>query len=275
MASYYTDRPRRALRSGLVQHDNANGVTLTRPIPLWLLRIAWVTLPLTAGPAAAAALRDWSDGPRLVGGDLLWARVGSWVYSRPSRRDRSRSPHSERSRLRSSCSRSSPRSVASHRRSRNGRRRWSRRRSRPARVGTRHRDRGGERIAYGDELRVPLRVPPALFLAPLPLARGLVVVGVAAGPLLLADDRIVLGVVALVVGLPVVLVLARALAPSLAPVGGARAGRVRGGRPDDAGRPRAVRARGIARHAGSRRHACRRRRTSSTCVSAPRRARCR
>ena len=66
-------------------------------------------------------------------------------------------------------------------------------------------------IAYGDEQRVPLRVPPALFLAPLPLARVLVVVGVVAGPLLLADGRVVLGVVALAIGLPLAAVLARAL----------------------------------------------------------------
>ena len=66
-------------------------------------------------------------------------------------------------------------------------------------------------IAYGDEQRVPLRVPPALFLAPLPLARALVVAGVVAGPLLLADGRIVLGLVALVIGVPWPSVLARAL----------------------------------------------------------------
>ena len=58
---------------------------------------------------------------------------------------------------------------------------------------------------------MPLRVPPALFLAPIPLARALVVAGVIAGPLLLADGRIVLGVVALVIGVPLVAVLARAL----------------------------------------------------------------
>jgi len=65
--------------------------------------------------------------------------------------------------------------------------------------------------AYGDEQRVPLRVPPSLFLAPLPLARALVVGGVIAAPLLLADGRIVLGLAALAVGVPMVVVLVRAL----------------------------------------------------------------
>ncbi len=72
MGSYYTDahdaHPKRP-GSGTTTR---NGVTLTRPIPLWLLRIAWVALPLTAGPAASAALRDWSDAPRVVAEILLW-----------------------------------------------------------------------------------------------------------------------------------------------------------------------------------------------------------
>ena len=65
--------------------------------------------------------------------------------------------------------------------------------------------------AYGDESRFPLRVPPGLFLAPLPLARLLLGAAVATGPLLLADRRWVGGVVAVVVGLAVALFTARAL----------------------------------------------------------------
>jgi len=37
-----------------------------------LLRVAWVTLPVTAGPGAAASLASWSDGPRVAGAVLLW-----------------------------------------------------------------------------------------------------------------------------------------------------------------------------------------------------------
>jgi hypothetical protein len=37
-----------------------------------LLRVAWITLPLTAGPAAAASMSSWSDGPRIAGAVLLW-----------------------------------------------------------------------------------------------------------------------------------------------------------------------------------------------------------
>ncbi len=65
--------------------------------------------------------------------------------------------------------------------------------------------------AYGDELRFPLRVPPGLFAGPVPLARLALTGAVTAGPLLLADRRIVAGVLALVVGIPLGLLAARAL----------------------------------------------------------------
>jgi hypothetical protein len=65
--------------------------------------------------------------------------------------------------------------------------------------------------AYGDERRFPLRIPPSLFLAPVPLAVLFVGAGVAAGPLLLADGRVLAGVAATVVGLPLAAVLARSL----------------------------------------------------------------
>jgi hypothetical protein len=65
--------------------------------------------------------------------------------------------------------------------------------------------------AYGDEERWPLKVPPALFLGILPLAVILVGVGIAAGPLLVADESIGLGVAALVVGWPLAFALLRSL----------------------------------------------------------------
>lgn len=66
-------------------------------------------------------------------------------------------------------------------------------------------------VAYGDEQRYPLRVPPALFLGPLPGARILVMAGVVAPVLLLADGRIVLGAATLLVGAGVVYLLGRSL----------------------------------------------------------------
>lgn len=56
--------------------------------------------------------------------------------------------------------------------------------------------------SYGDERRLPLRVPVALLAGPAELAWLAVVAGLAAGPLLLAARQWVAGALALAVGLP-------------------------------------------------------------------------
>ena len=38
----------------------------------WLLRVLWVSLPLTAGDALADWMQPWSDATRLVASVLLW-----------------------------------------------------------------------------------------------------------------------------------------------------------------------------------------------------------
>jgi hypothetical protein len=65
--------------------------------------------------------------------------------------------------------------------------------------------------AYGDEVRFVLRIPPSLFLGPVPLAIASVAAGVAVGPLLLADGRVAVGAVVTVVGLALAAVLVRSL----------------------------------------------------------------
>ena len=96
-------------------------------------------------------------------------------------------------------------------------------------------------LAYGDEQRFPLRVPPALFLGPLPLAR-LLVVGRRgrAGRCCSPTGEIVLGAVALVVGMALVVPPEPFARIPVAPVGGAGAGGLRGGRPTHPGRPHAL-----------------------------------
>src|SRR5688572_26050886 len=47
---------------------------------LWLLRAVWVSLPLTAGPAAADAIDGWSDGAQMVAAVLLWS---AWAIVLP------------------------------------------------------------------------------------------------------------------------------------------------------------------------------------------------
>ena len=65
--------------------------------------------------------------------------------------------------------------------------------------------------AYGDERRHLLRLPGPLLLGPVWLAWALVVAGTTAGPLLLADRRWAAGAAAAVVGLPVAALMALAL----------------------------------------------------------------
>jgi hypothetical protein len=178
---------------------------------LSLVRVAWASLPITAGPAAAAALEDWSAPPRTVAEALLWA---AWAIAmvalfapRPlgltvvrivapsfvvlavvvlvtGAADALEAGVAVAATVLSGgLAAASPLvSLACA----NG-------------------------AAYGDERRSPLRIPPVLWLGLLPSAPLLVATGVAAGPLLLADARVGPGGAALVVGLPVAAFAARSL----------------------------------------------------------------
>jgi hypothetical protein len=187
-----------------------NRVTLIRPIWLWLLRVAWVTLPLTAGPAATAGLRDWSDAPRIVAEILLWlgwaAGLLATVAPRPATLTalRAVAPAFAVFAI-AAVVEGQPSTIASIG-------------AVSATIVTAVLASGHDialaaanAVAYGDEQRVPLRVPPALFLAPIPIARALVVAAVVSAPLLFADGQVVLGLIAFAVGVPIVVVLGRAL----------------------------------------------------------------
>ena len=65
--------------------------------------------------------------------------------------------------------------------------------------------------AYGLERRLPIRVPGPLVLGPLELIWAATVVGLCAGPLLLADRQWIVGGLALVVGWPVAVWSSRSL----------------------------------------------------------------
>lgn len=179
-------------------------------VNLLLLRLAWVSLPVTTGSVAADALRQWDTTSRVTAEVLLWLL---WVVvlvallaPRPLGLTAART--------------GAPLAfaavalgVATGRASLLA--------SVVALVAT-----GAclvlaaippfaracaQGAAYGDEERFPLKVPPALFLGVLPLAVLAVGAAIATGPLLLADGQFVLGLVALVVGLPVAGLLLRSL----------------------------------------------------------------
>jgi hypothetical protein len=184
--------------------------SIIRPIPIWALRVAWATLPLTAGPAAGAALRDWSDAPRIAAEVLLWLTWGTGLLATIAPRPQALAA------LRTIApaylvlaivvaADGSASTVASA----------------AAVVATAIAAAlaSGHDIAlasansasYGDEIRVPLRTPPALFLGPIPLARLLVIAAVATPVLLLAAEEWVWGAVALVVSGALLAVLPSAL----------------------------------------------------------------
>jgi hypothetical protein len=72
-------------------------------------------------------------------------------------------------------------------------------------------DRFVDGSSYGEERRFPLRPPGQLLLGPIELAWVVAVAGVITGPLLLAAGSTVVGGIALVVGLPAAAVTVRAL----------------------------------------------------------------
>jgi len=208
MGPYYTDGPdARSKRARAF----VNGVNLPRPLFVWLLRVAWATLPLTAGPAASTTLASWSDKTRIAAATLLWAAWAAGLLAtfapRPSTLtalrviapafvvvavlaaiDGSASTAAGVGALVATlvcAALASGHDIASA---------------------------AANALAYGNEQRFPLRIPPALFLGPLPIARLLVAAGVVAPVLLLADGEIVLGLAALLVGAALVVVLSRSLA---------------------------------------------------------------
>jgi hypothetical protein len=177
---------------------------------VWLLRVAWLTLPLTAGAAANDAIRDFADAPRVVAAVLLFASWGAGAVAVLV-------PHPVGlTLLRTVAPASAVFAVAARVSGEtSGLEGWGAIAVTLIAAGlTSHPGVGraaGNGIAYGDEDRFPLRVPPALYLGPIPIARALVVAAVVTGPLLLADEEIGLGLVALALGVPIVVVGARAL----------------------------------------------------------------
>ena len=175
-----------------------------------LVRAVWITLPLTAGPALQEALRAWSHDVATVGAVLCWLGWGVGVLATLAPRPlgltalRALAPgalaaavaaaasgHASTLAALGAVTATAAAAVLV---------------ADPAFALT-----AANGVAYGDERRYPLRVPPALFVGPLPIARAVLLGGLAAGPLLLADGSIAAGVAATVVGVPAAIVAARVL----------------------------------------------------------------
>ena len=175
---------------------------------IWLLRFTWITLPFTAAPAVADAVAGWSDAPRIVASVLLW---GAWsigvvaiLAPRPLALTaiRTLAPlFVAVSALAALHATFALAAIALAATAVNATLAASPPIALVCAAGS----------TYGTELRFPLKVPPALLMGPVPLDVLLVGIGVAAGPLLLADESFVAGAIALPVGFVVAAYLARSL----------------------------------------------------------------
>jgi len=181
---------------------------LSPSAPLWLLRLAWLLLPVVAGPAVADAFADRSRAVQLVGSGMAWAGWAAGLVAALVPRTTTLTV------VRALA----PGAVALAA--------WS----------AVDADRPGWAVAalaaslavllvaitpavadafvdgssYGDERRVALRAPLVLS-GPAALAWALAAAGVVTGPLLLAAERWVAGAVAVALGFPLAALLARRL----------------------------------------------------------------
>lgn len=172
----------------------------------WVLRLAWLSLPFTAGDLLADALDGRSAAVQLVAAAVAWAAWASVVVALLVRRPlgltvmRVVAPGAAVAATWAAQDTGEGAVLAGLA-------------AVPAVVALLPEI--GEWLvngaAYGYERRYPLRAPGALLAGPIPLAWALTVAGVVTGPLLLAAEQWVAGGVATAIGLPLAVVCARAL----------------------------------------------------------------
>ena len=177
-------------------------------LSLWCARLTWVLLPVSAGTALSDAISGWSSAPARVAAVLLWtawtAGLVALLAPRPwgltvvrvvapvavvvsllSVRGTGAGTAAlaiSTTIVAAAFALSAPVAQAA-----------------------------GNALAYGDEIRFPLRIPLSLFLGPVPLAVALFATGVSAGPLLLAAQHYIAGAIATLVGIPLAFTLFRSL----------------------------------------------------------------
>ena len=170
--------------------------------------MAWASLVITAGPAAADALDSWSTAPQTVASIILWLLWGAGLLASFAPRPlgltvlRVVAPVAVLLALAAAPAAGLLKGMVAVA-------------GTAVAAGLAFTPAVGYRFvngaAYGEERRFPLRVPPALLLGPLPVAVALTAAGVLAGPLLLADGSYVAGLIAVVVAVPVVRTAGRSL----------------------------------------------------------------
>lgn len=177
---------------------------------IWLLRVLWAALPVTAGAVVADAIDGSPTGLTAVGASLAWAAWGVVLFAvfvpRPISLTVARvgAPSAVGAiAIAAFCADTALVVVAAAvvEAGVAAALVWS---SFFAEV-------CAGAVAYGDERRFPLRTPPGLLLGPVPVAIALVAAGVSSGPLLLGDAQWVLGAAVTAVGLPLAFAAGRSL----------------------------------------------------------------
>lgn len=183
-------------------------MTRTDTLVVWILRAAWITLPVTVGGAFADAGAEWSGPARVVFAVLAWMAWGTVVLAVLAPRPAGLTAI----RVVAPLALVTTVAVAPEAGGTDGA-------LAVAVMGatfvlalsSAFATAAANGAAYGDEVRFPLRVPPALFLGPLPVATAVAGLGLAAGPLLLSVRQWILGSAAVLVGLPLAAAGVRAL----------------------------------------------------------------
>ncbi len=177
---------------------------------LWCTRVAWALLPVTTGTALGDATAGWSTAPARCAAVLLWLVWAAGLFALFAPRPwgltllRVAAPCGFLCVIFSVTSTSAASAVLAIVGSGFA---AVLALSAPTAAAT------ANALAYGDEQRYSLRIPMPLLLGPVPIAVLLAGAGVATGPLLLADGRYVVGVIAVVIGFPLTGLIARALHP--------------------------------------------------------------
>jgi len=177
-------------------------------VSLWCARLIWALLPVSAGTALSDALNGWSVAPARVAGALLWAAwtlgLVALLAPRPWGLTALRvvAPAAVIVAILSIGATGAASAVLAV---------SSSVVAAAFALSASVAQAAGNALAYGDEIRFPLRVPLSLFFGPLPLAVALIGAGVSVGPLLLGAEHYVAGIIVSIVGVAVALTLARSL----------------------------------------------------------------
>jgi hypothetical protein len=177
-------------------------------VTVWCARLTWALLPVSAGVALGDALGGWSTGPARLAAVMLWAAWALGLIALLAPRPwgltalRVVAPAAALLAVLSVWSTSAASATLAV---------TSAVVAAAFALSAPVAQAAGNALAYGDEIRFPLRIPLALFFGPVPLAVVLIVGGVSVGPLLLANESYIAGAVLSIVGIALAALLGRSL----------------------------------------------------------------